>query len=272
MPTLQVNGHRAYYHDGGVPWVPGRPAVVFLHGAGGDHTLWQQQSRALAHGSPERPGCNVAALDLPGHGRSEDAPDVAAVADLADWVAAFLAAAGIERGALVGHSLGACIALELAARQPERVSALALVGAGLQMKVSPELLRDTEENLPAAVNFITAYGHGKPAHLGHAPTPGNWMLGSSSALLLACSGAVLHRDFAVCDAWDGTAAAGRVRCPTLVVAGAGDRMTPPRAGKALAEAVPGARYELLPAAGHMIPAEAPRALLKLLQGFLRASH
>jgi len=36
--------------------------------------------------------------------------------------------------------------------------------------------------------------------------------------------------------------------------------------------VPGARYELLPAAGHMIPAEAPRALLKLLQGFLRAAH
>ena len=45
-------------------------------------------------------------------------------------------------------------------------------------------------------------------------------------------------------------------------------MTPPRAGKALADAVPGARYELLPGVGHFIPTEAPRPLLKLLQGFL----
>ncbi|NIP73967.1 MAG: alpha/beta fold hydrolase, partial [Gammaproteobacteria bacterium] len=89
MATLDVNGRRAYYHDGGVPWSSGRPAVVFLHGAGADHTLWQQQSRALAHH-----GCNVAALDLPGHGRSADVPDIATVAELADWVAAFIATAG----------------------------------------------------------------------------------------------------------------------------------------------------------------------------------
>jgi pimeloyl-ACP methyl ester carboxylesterase len=45
-------------------------------------------------------------------------------------------------------------------------------------------------------------------------------------------------------------------------------MTPPRAGRALADAVRGARYELLPATGHLIPAEAPRALLRLLRTFL----
>ncbi|HKI98221.1 MAG TPA: alpha/beta hydrolase [bacterium] len=264
MTTLDLNGHRAYCHDGGVAWDPARPAVAFLHGAGGDHTLWQQQSRALAHH-----GFNVAALDLPGHGRSEDVPGLEAVADYADWVAAFLEAAGLPRAALVGHSLGACIALELAARQPERVTALALLASGLTMKVSPELLRDTTEDKPRAVDFITAFAHGKPAHLGHAPTPGNWMMGSGAALIAACSADVLHRDFAVCDAWDGAAAAAEVQCPTLVVAGAADRMTPPRAGKAIADAVTGARYELLPATGHMIPSEAPRQLLRLLQDFLR---
>lgn len=264
MATTLVQGHRVYYHDGGVAWGPGRSAVVFIHGAGMDHTLWQQQSRALAHH-----GFNVAALDLPGHGRSEDAAGLDSMAAHADWVGAFLDAAGLERAAVVGHSLGACIALELAARHPQRVSALALVGAGLQMPVSPELLRDTAEDPAHAVDFITAYGHGRPAHLGHAPTPGNWMMGSATALIGACPPAVLHRDFTVCDGWDGTAVAGQVTCPTLVVAGAGDRMTPPRMGKALAEAVPGTRYELLPGAGHMLPTEAPRVLLKLLQGFLR---
>jgi len=136
-------------------------------------------------------------------------------------------------------------------------------------QVSPELLRDTTEDKPRAVDFITAFAHGKPAHLGHAPTPGNWMMGSGAALIAACSADVLHRDFAVCDAWDGAAAAAEVQCPTLVVAGAADRMTPPRAGKAIADAVTGARYELLPATGHMIPSEAPRQLLRLLQDFLR---
>lgn len=267
MATLKLNGHEAYYHDGGVAWAADRPGLVFVHGAGGDHSLWQQQSRALAHH-----GFNVAALDLPGHGRSEDAPGLEAVAGHADWVAGFVEAVGLQRAAIVGHSLGACIALEAAARHPERVTAIGLVGSGLQMKVSPELLRDTAENPAQAIAFITAYGHGKPAHLGHAPTPGNWLLGSGAALIAACSAEVLHRDFAVCDAWDGAAGAARVRSPALVVAGAGDRMTPPRAGKALADAIPGARFELLPGTGHMIPSESPRELLRLLRAFLREAH
>jgi pimeloyl-ACP methyl ester carboxylesterase len=264
MPTIPLDGRRATLHDGGVAWQPGRPALAFIHGAGADHSIWQQQSRALAHH-----GFNVAALDLPGHGRSDDVPAIASVGDYARWVAAALAAAGLERAALVGHSMGACIAVELAAAAPERVTALALVGTGLPMKVSAGLLHDTQDDPPRAVNFITAFAHGRPTHMGHAPTPGNWVMGSDAALLAACTPQVLHRDFAVCDAWQGAPVAARVRCRTLVVAGAGDRMTPPRAGRALAEAIPGARYELLPGCGHMIPSEAPRALLRLLGAFLR---
>jgi pimeloyl-ACP methyl ester carboxylesterase len=259
----QLNGHSAYVHDGGVPWQVGRPAVAFLHGAGFDHTLWQQQSRALAHH-----GFNVAALDLPGHGHSADVPGIASVRALADWVGDVLHAAGLEPAALVGHSMGACIAVELAARRPKAVTAVALVNTGLPMKVSAQLLHDTAEDQPRAVDFITAYAHAKPTQLGRAPTPGNWIMGSAAALIFTTTPEVLHRDFAVCDAWDGAAAAARVRCPTVVVAGAGDRMTPLRAGKALADAIPGARLEVLPGAGHMIPTEAPRALLKLLRGFL----
>ena len=165
--------------------------------------------------------------------------------------------------------MGACIAVELAAKRPAAVSALVLVGTGIQMKVGADLLRDTLEDQPQAVRFITAFGHGRPMHIGHAPTPGNWMLGSAGALVSASTPEVLHRDFAICDAWDGgPEAAAAIRCPTLVVAGAGDRMTPPRVGKALADAISGARYEVLPGIGHMIPTEAPRPLLKLLRAFL----
>jgi pimeloyl-ACP methyl ester carboxylesterase len=54
----------------------------------------------------------------------------------------------------------------------------------------------------------------------------------------------------------------------LVVSGAQDRLTPAKAGKQLADAIPGARYELLPGGGHMLPAEAPRVLLRTLLAFL----
>jgi pimeloyl-ACP methyl ester carboxylesterase len=260
--ALAVHGRRVWCSDGGVAWADGRPWVVFLHGAGGAHSVWQQQTRALAHH-----GFNVAAPDLPGHGGSEDAP-LATVGDHAQWVEAFCKAAGIARAALVGHSLGAAAALECAARSPARVAALVLVGAGPTMPVSPLLLEDTSGHPARAVDFITAYAHGRPSHLGGAPTPGNWLMGGARALLRACTPAVLHRDFAACNDWHGEEAAARVRCPALVVTGAGDRMTPPQAGRALAGLIPGARYETMAGAGHFVQTETPRVFLKLLRAFL----
>jgi len=267
MTLVDVNGTETYAHDGGVPWQPGRPAAVFIHGAGFDHTLWQQQSRALAQLGAGG-GFNVAALDLPGHGRSADRPAIASVSDYAAFVAEFIEAAGLKPAALIGHSLGVAIALACAAEHPESVSALALVNSGLEMPVAPALLQATSDDPAKAVAFITSFAHGRASHIGHAPTPGSWLIGTATALLGACTPEVLHRDFAVCNEWKGAPMAARVTCPALVVGGRGDRMTPPKAGRALAEAIPGARFELLDGAGHMIPTEAPRHLLKLLQGFL----
>ena len=77
--------------------------------------MWALQSRYFAHH-----GCNVLAVDLPGHGRS-GGEALASVEAIADWILALLDAAGVERAALVGHSLGALAVLECAARHPERV-------------------------------------------------------------------------------------------------------------------------------------------------------
>ncbi len=262
MATIQVRGRTAYYHDGGVPWEEGRPNVVFLHGGGGEHSMWQQQSRALAHG-----GYNVAALDLPGHGRSEDDPAIASVADFAAWGMDFMDAAGFDTASLVGLSIGSAIALNCAAEFPQRVRSLALVGIGLEMRVSPALLQFTEEAPAKAADFIVGYGHGHSSHLGRAPTPGNWMLGSTLALINR-NPDTLHRDFLVCSQWEGASLAPRVNCPTLIVMGSEDRMTPPGGGKELAAVIPGARFETMDGAGHMVPIEAPRLFLKRLREFL----
>src|SRR5471030_2767010 len=113
---LTVNGIEAFAATGGQPFDPKLPAVVFLHGAGFDHSAWALHSRWFAHH-----GFGVLAPDLPGHGRSGGAP-LPTIADMADWTAALLDAAGVAKAKLVGHSIGSLVALETAARHPARVS------------------------------------------------------------------------------------------------------------------------------------------------------
>src|SRR5258706_14892306 len=113
---LRVQGRRAHAYSGGKPFDPALPCVVFIHGALHDHSVWNRLARWCApHGH------SVLALDQPAHGRSEGPPlhDVEA---LADWTLALLDAAGVRQAALVGHSMGSLIALEAAARAPERVT------------------------------------------------------------------------------------------------------------------------------------------------------
>jgi pimeloyl-ACP methyl ester carboxylesterase len=263
MAEIQIDGKRAYYHDGGVPWQAGRPAVVFIHGAGCTHSFFQAQSRALAHH-----GYNVAVPDLPGHGGSADVPSIATVEDYAAWVLKLVNALKLSPAHIVGHSMGAAIGVSLAALHPQAVRSLALVGTGIEMKGNPKLIQECVENQPHAVAMITSFAHGRATHLGTGTIPGAWVLGMDRALIAPSAPQVLQRDFVVCDQWNGAALAPQLRCPTLVLSGAGDRMTPPRSGKQLADAIPGARYEVVPVTGHMLPTEAPRLVLKKLTEWL----
>src|SRR5919198_331082 len=103
---LAIGGRRLFAATGGGAFDAARPTVVFLHGAGMDHSIWALQTRWFAHH-----GRNVLALDLPGHGRSEG-PSLSDIGAMAASVLAVLDAVGAARAALVGHSMGALVALE----------------------------------------------------------------------------------------------------------------------------------------------------------------
>src|SRR5687767_13210570 len=115
---LIVQGYPAYAYTGGREFDPARPAIVFVHGAAFDHSVWQWQSRYFAHH-----GFSVLAPDLPAHGRSPG-PMRESIGSFADWVAALIESATLERAAVVGHSMGSLVALETALRHPKRVSKL----------------------------------------------------------------------------------------------------------------------------------------------------
>jgi pimeloyl-ACP methyl ester carboxylesterase len=263
---LKVDGRRVYAATGGRPFDPARPAVLLVHGAGMDHTVWQLPARWLAwHGH------SVLAVDLPGHGRSEG-PVLGSVPELAQWLGRAMDAAGVERAAVVGHSMGGAIALEAAAALPERVTRLALLGTAPAIPVNAALLETAREAPERAYRMMTAWAHGAAAKIGGHPVPGLWMTGGSLALFARNAAGVLASDLAACAEWtSGREAAARVRCPALVVMAAGDIMTPPRNGAELARLITGARTVTLPDCGHMLVAEQPDATLDALIGFFEAA-
>lgn len=252
-----------YAYTGGKLFDPALPCVVFLHGALHDHSVWTLLARWFAHH-----GRAVLALDQPGHGASGGAP-LASVEALADWVLATLDDAGVRRAALVGHSMGSLIALEAAARAPERVTHLALLGTAYPMKVSQALLDGARDAPLDAIDRVNAFSHASLAAKPAYPGPGTWLHGSNRALMrrvqarAAAHGNLFLHDFTLCDRYaHGLEAAAAVRCPATLVLGERDQMTAPAAAGALARAL-SARTVCLPC-GHSLMQEAPDAVLNAL--------
>jgi pimeloyl-ACP methyl ester carboxylesterase len=264
---VSLDGASVFLANHGKGVDPARPTILFVHGAGMDHSVWPLQTRHFAYR-----GWNALALDLPGHGRSggELRPSIAA---LADWLWELIKVLEAPAVSLVGHSMGALIGLELAARHRRRIATLALLGAAAKMPVHPDLLDAARGPGRRAAELICDWGFGPAGHLGGHKAPGSWMMGHAMRLLERSVGAVLETDLAACDAYgDGLAAAARLRCPTLVMTGEFDRMAPARQGAGLADAIKGARFVALPAAGHMLMVEQPDATLDALVEFLRLAE
>jgi len=264
-----LDGRTAYAYTGGRALDPALPGVVFVHGALNDHSVWILQSRYLAHH-----GRAVLAVDLPGHGRS--AGPALSVEDAGRWVADLVAASGVARTALVGHSMGSMIALEAAARLGERASALVMVGSAYPMKVSPALLEASRTRVHEAIDMVNALSQSTHAARPSCPGPGFSIHGGNRALMRRMQagygqGNLFLHDFSACDAYAGLpqAAAG-LRCPVTLVLGARDAMTPPRAAASIAQALKARTVTL--DAGHSLMAEAPDAVLRAIVQALQAAE
>jgi len=240
-----------------------RPSIVWVHGAGLDHSWWALQSRYFGYH-----GWNVLAVDLPGHGRSAG-PAIAGIDAQAEWVLRLMDAIGVQQAAVVGHSMGSLIALACAARAPDRIRALALLGTAFPMQVSAAFLAAAKANSVDAFDMETIWGHAPDVPFASNPNPGMWMYGDTLARLLRLAPGVLHTDLQSCNDYQGgLTAAAQIRCPTLLIAGERDMMTPPKASATLAQAIAGVQIVRLAQSGHSMMAEAPDATLDALIKFL----
>lgn len=244
------------------------PALVFLHGVGGNRSNWRAQVERFGAAN-----CQAIAPDLRGYGDSEDDGGAArAFTDFADDVVRLLDTLRVERATICGLSMGGRVALDLWRRHPDRIKRLILADTSAGS-------RETQD--PAKVEAFLA-ARRKPLLDGLttaelAPTLVETLIGPNATReqrrMLTDSLAALHRD-----AYLKTLEAvtrftdfpdfGSIDVPTLVLVGSEDRIAPPHIARAMAEAIPGAVLEVLDGAGHISNIEAPDAFDAALARFL----
>lgn len=249
---LELDNHIVHLATGGRAHQNGARSVLFLHGSGQSHLTWVLQTRYFAYD-----GYNIIAPDFPGHGLSGGAP-LTTIEEMADWAARLLQALGIDSAAVVGHSQGCLVGLEVASRYPGLVDRLCLIAGAAAIPVNDYLVNASTENPRAAIAMMTGWGHGQLAHFHDNTQPGFSHLGFGRALMSANKKDALNADLLACNAYEnGPAAAAAVTQPCHLILAGGDKMTPLKQGRKLAGLIPHAQVSEIAGAGHMLPSEHP---------------
>lgn len=259
---IDINGNEVFYGTGSGTPSDAANTLIFVHGAGFDHTIWVMPARYFA-----RHGWRVVALDLPGHGRSQGQA-LTSIAQMADWLAQVIdAVSPNQQASVVGHSMGSLVAMSLAARHANKVQKLALLGTSAPMPVADVLLNAALDNDQAAIDMTNTWSHSARGSLGSSQNPGVSNLHTGERLLQQAGAGVFHTDLAACNGFtaDGLA---EVKQPTLVIIGDEDKMTPPRAGLAVADQLPNVQQRRLAGCGHSMLSEQPNQVLDELAAFL----
>lgn len=250
MPFVNIPAGRAYYTAAGAPDAP--HTLLLIHGAGGSHLDWPASLRRLPH-------ARVYALDLPGHGRSAPPPRDS-IMGYSAWTAEFMRALQLPPAVLVGHSMGAAVALELALQEPSRVRALVLIGAGARLPVSPAILEGLQQSPQEIIPRIVGWAYGRDY-----PEEGKALARRRLELVPP---AVLYSDFLACSRFDRRSELGKVQHPVLILAGAQDRMVPLSLSEELGSGLPRARMVTFAGAGHMLTFERPAEIAGAVADFL----
>jgi 3-oxoadipate enol-lactonase len=259
MPATTLGNIQLHYSVSG-----SGPDVVLLHGWLSSLRMWDATAAALAAA-----GRRCWALDLPGFGQSPAPVDGCySIEAYAALVAAFCAGQGIQRAAVVGHSLGSAIALTLALDQPELVERVVTVSAVPRGRVGPPVglvsrLRLGRVLAPAARRAWPALSWAESLAAPHLPRRlarrAHDMARADAGAVMAALRALLHYDL--------SARLPELQRPVLLVHGARDRIVPPAESQFAAARIPGARLVLLPAA-HSPVEEQPAEFQRVLLGFL----
>lgn len=259
---LTLDGAACHIATAGHGFDAARPTLILIHGAANDHGAWHDMMPLLAGST-----LNVLAPDLPGHGLSAGAP-LTSIDALADWVLKLMKTLELDSVALAGHSMGSLIALETAARGGHRINRLALLGSSVPMPVAAPLLEAARTQPDSACRMIADWSH-TPGFWLASPGGGHGVWGPGKTLAVMRRNAkTLATDLANCNDYaGGLTRAAKIDCPTLLILGKRDRMTPLRNVQPLADALPQVSRCEIADCGHAMMVEKPREVSAALLGF-----
>ena len=260
--ALGLEGPRLSYMEAG----QGARTVLLLHGIGANSTGWRFVLHALA------PDARVIAWNAPGYFLSDgfvsEAPRAEAYADAA---AALLDTLGVRGPVLlVGSSFGSMVAACLAARHPARVDRMVLLGTSRGLRwTGPEgrarMLAMRSASVAEGGVALARTRYGKLIAPGSAPL----VVELVQRMLAATNPRGLMQAARCMDGVDVVEDfAPRVACPTLAITCAEDVVNPPEVGRAVADAIPGARFESPPGVGHLPELEAPALTAEMIRAHL----
>jgi pimeloyl-ACP methyl ester carboxylesterase len=267
MPNIKIDQHTIHYNVQGQG-----PDVLMIHGWASSWRMWERPMRQAVAA-----GWRVWALDLPGSGESSaPAADWYTIRNLTLVVEAFVERVGISRAALVGHSMGGAIALEMTDRHSYSTRALVLVAPVVsgRLGLSLHLLLGS----PFGRRLLEfSRHHGALARLGGrtrfaAPwlrhIPGPALRRDAEDLARTAPQAAIGTLRAVID-FDFTDRLDRICAPTLVIIGTRDTTVPPSDGELAAERIPDAQLVRFHGVGHQPVDERPEEFDRLLLDFIR---
>lgn len=267
MPTkyIHVNGCAVYLHYAGATTLPevvpdfsrGRK-VLLIHGAGGNAHPWQRVIDGLA------PKHSPAAPDLPGHGRSSGVEGLMSVHDYADFVTHIMDALQMKSAVIGGWSMGGAVAMDLALRHPARVEALILVATAAKFAVEDDYLKQHWSVMMgrAPQQFVTDAFAPKTVKENFDLVRESWME------QIKTDPRVRYTDLRACSQVDLRDSIAKIDKPTLILAGAEDKGTPPSDSELIHSKIKGSQLNVIADAGHMIPMEKPAEVNGAIDKFL----
>lgn len=233
-----------------------KPAVIFIHGAGGNYMQWPHYLRRL-------PDYRIFAIDLPGHGRSAGLGEQSILAytrKVLDW----LQEIGIYQAVFVGHSMGGAIALTLALDYKEHVLGIGLLASGARLKVIPELIEmlSKETTYEVGVNKLIRMNFSEQAPDELQKKLYKQLMGTRSTMV--------YGDYIACNNFDVMSRLGEIEMPVYVLCGQEDRMTPIKYSEYLADNIKHVNQTIVANAGHMVMLERSEAVSGALEAFLES--
>ena len=251
MQARQLNG--ISYLTGAWPLDRARATLIFIHGAGGSAAFWTAQVEGLGR------RVNTLAVDLPGHGRSNDAGKDS-IEDYARWVAAFIKDIQAPMPVACGLSMGGAVTQQLLLDYGEPLQAGILISTGAKLKVARAIFDTISNDYNAFIDMLGTYAASSKAD------PNALQLLKNE--LARCTPEVVHGDFLACDRFDVSSRLAAIEVPVLVVTAEDDQLTPPKYGRFLEESIRQASRVHVTGAGHIVPLEKPDEINKAILKFL----